>query len=296
MLKISEIMSSFRIHRFDATLGARIEGVDLGAVSDEAFSQIEAAWHEHAVLVFPDQSLSDAEQIAFSRRFGALERPQTKSGLGDDPCIFMLSNLRADGTLDAPGEAHELFNRGNQYWHTDSSFKRLPAKGSLLAAREVPGAGGETEFADMRAAYDALDAELKAWLEDKRAVHSYRYSQGLIGGLEVLSQDELDALPPVEHPLVQAHPATGRRALYIGRHASHIAGEDLEGSRALLKELCENACRPPRVFSHSWQAGDLVMWDNRCVLHRGRPWPPDQARVMARTTFANDDADNEWAH
>jgi alpha-ketoglutarate-dependent taurine dioxygenase len=287
-------MSSLRIHPADATLGARVEGVDLRCVSDGTFGEIEAAWLAHAVLLFPDQDLSNAEQIAFSRRFGALERLQTKHGVGDDPRILTFTNLRPDGSLDMPGDTHELFHRGNQYWHSDSSFKRLPAKASLLAAREIPSEGGETQFADMRAAYDVLDDDLKAWLEDKRALHSYRYSQGLIGGLETLSAEELEALPPVEHPVVTVHPATGRKNLYIGRHASHILGEDPERGRALLMELGEKACRPPRVFTHRWRPGDVVIWDNRCVLHRGRPWPHDQVRIMTRTTIANEAARNEW--
>ena len=146
----------------------------------------------------------------------------------------------------------------------------------------------------MRAAYDALYDDLKAWLEDKTAIHDYRYSQGLVGGMDVLTDEDWEALPPVEHPVVRTHPATGRKNLYIGRHASRIVGEDLEESRALLKQLCEDACQPPRIFTHRWEVGDLVIWDNRCALHRGHGWPADQARVMHRTTIAAADAVNEW--
>ena len=284
-----------RIDPTDATLGAVVHGVDLGApLGNEAFAEIHAAWLAHAVLVFPGQFLDDESHKAFSRRFGRLERVITRREESTE-VISNLSNVRKDGSLIEPDGSRALFLKGNSYWHTDSSFKRVPAKASLLSARKVPGAGGETEFADMRAAWDRLDPEMQTRLDGKVAVHSYRYSQGKVGGLDVLSEDELGNLPPVEHPVVRTHPETGRKNLYLGRHASHIVNEDEAASRVLLEGLCQEACRPPRVFSHRWQAGDLVMWDNRCVLHRGRPYPPDQPREMRRTTVAGDVADNEWA-
>ncbi|MBW2282282.1 MAG: TauD/TfdA family dioxygenase [Deltaproteobacteria bacterium] len=277
----------------DATLGARVSGVDLRKLDDATFGEIEAAWHEHGVLVFEGQFLSDEEQIAFSRRFGSLERLIV--GGAPDPEIAYLSNVRPDGRLIAPEGSYALFLLGNTFWHTDSSFKRVPAKASILSARRVPQDGGETEWADMRAAYDALDAETRARADGAVAVHSYRYSQGRIGGVDVLSDAEWDALPPVEHALVRVHPATGRPNLYAGRHASHIVGMDEEQGRALLEKLTADAVQAPRVFAHHWSEGDLVIWDNRCVLHRGRTWPGDQARVMSRTTIAGDDAGNEWS-
>ena len=282
----------------DATLGARVYGIDLnGPLTSAAFSEIVSAWHAHAVLAFPGQHLDERRQIAFSRRFGLLERKivDVKEIPDRNPEMDIISNVRQDGTLVEPGTAHAFFLEGDRYWHTDSSFKRIPAKASLLSARRVPAEGGDTEFADMRAAYDALDDTMKAWLSDKAAVHSLRYSQGLVGGLETLSEAELDALPPVVHPIIREHAPTGRKCLYIGRHASHIVGEDIETSRVLLRELCDQACRPPRVFGYCWGVGDLVIWDNRCVLHRGRGYPPDQARTVARTTVAGEHAVNEWA-
>ena len=279
----------------EATLGAAVTGVDLAALDEAAFAAIERAWDDHAVLVFPEQHLSEAEQAGFSRRLGPLERSLTENNVGADPEIIVLSNMRDDGTLWPARSAHGLFLEGNNYWHTDSSYKRIPSKGSALAARVVPGTCGETAFADMRAAWDALDPGMRRYLEDKSAVHSYAYSQGRVGGTEALSEAERDALPPVEHPILRRHPGTGRPALYIGRHASHIAGEDERESRALLERLCADACRPPRVFVHSWKVGDLVLWDNRCVLHRGLGHPPDQPRHMTRTTLAGDGASNEWS-
>ena len=202
-----------------------------------------------------------------------------------------LSNEKKDGSLAARNSKRDLLLKGNSYWHTDSSFKRVPAKASLLAARAVPKSGGETEWADMRAAYDALDADMQAWLEDKVAVHDYAYSQGLVGGSDVILKS---LLPPVEHPVIRPHPMTGRKVLYVGRHASHIVGEDVAESRALLRRLCDDACRPPRVWKHRWAVGDLVLWDNRAVLHRGHAYPADQLRRMVRTTVAGDAARNEW--
>ncbi|MBL6955043.1 MAG: TauD/TfdA family dioxygenase [Alphaproteobacteria bacterium] len=279
----------------EATLGATITGVDLAAKMDDAtFGIIEAAWYKYGVLIFPEQSLSNEAHIAFSRRFGELERSITKNRDGY-PEIIMLSNVKRDGGLWPHESEHGLFLKGNTGWHTDSSFKRVPSMASLLAAHRVPDTGGGTEYADMRAAYDALEPAMQAWLEDKVAVHSYMYSQGLVGGLSVLSEAEQAALPPVEHALIRSHPKTGRKNLYLGRHASHILGQDEGESRALLQKLCDDACQPPRTTTHYWSAGDVVIWDNRCVLHRGQTWPGDQTRVMARTTIAGEAGGNEWA-
>ena len=284
-----------RIEAADATLGAVVQDVDVRDLDDIGFAEIQAAWFEYGVLAFKGQQLDDDSQIAFSERFGALERLLTSSIKGARPEIFYVSNVGLDGEFDKSGDSRDLFNKGNQLWHTDSSFKRVAAKGSMLRAVVLPDSGGQTEFADMRAAYDTLEDERKAWLEDKVAVHSYRYSQGQIGGLDLMSAEELDAIPPVEHRIVKTHPDSGRKLLYIGRHASHIIGEDVEASRALLNQMCEDACQAPRIYAHQWAPGDVVLWDNRCVLHRARPWPVDQKRDMRRTTIAGDQTGNEWA-
>ena len=275
----------------NATLGATVTGVRLDALDDETFAAVEAAWHAHAVLVFPGQHLSEEAQVAFSERFGPLERRVFKIHSRDNPATIDLSNVKKDGTLWPASSETGLLLSGNNHWHTDSSFKRIPAKGSALAARIVPETGGDTAFADMRAAHDALEPALQDWLADKIAVHSYAYSQGRIGGMTGVSEDEWEALPPVGHPVIRIHPATGRRSLYIGRHASHIVGENERESRRLLERLCEDACRPPRVFTHRWSVGDLVLWDNRCVLHRGLGYPANQPRRMIRTTIAGDSED-----
>ena len=277
-----------------ASLGAFVRGVDLGTLDDRAFAAIEAAWHTFAVLIFPEQHVSDAAQIAFSRRFGSLERSLTAKNVGGNPEVIVLSNVKDDGGVWPPESEHGLFLKGNCYWHTDSSYKSVPAKGSMLAAKIVTAEGGETEFADMRAAYDVLAPAKRDYLQDKIAVHSYAYSQGLVGGTGALSQAEWDALPPVEHPVIRTHADTGRQSLYLGRHTSHLVGEDVEESRGLLQRLCAEACNPPRTYKHTWRAGDAILWDNRCVLHRGHDYPGDQARHMVRTTIAGDSADNAW--
>ena len=281
-----------RIEPSGATLGAMVHDVDLAAIDDATFAAIESTWHQYGVVVFPSQGLSDIDHIAFTRRFGRLERGLRRtSGAG----IGRLSNVDRDGGVVAAENIQARFQRGNQQWHSDSSYKRVGAKASILAAHVTPDRGGETEWADMRAAWDALAEGTRDWLADKVAVHSYRFSHTWHGGLEILSEPDLAGLPPVEHPLMRIHPATGRRSLFVGRHASHIVGEDLEESRVKLRDLTAAACQPPRVWRHRWRPGDIAIWDNRCVLHRGRPWPAQQARVMARSTVAGDDPDNEWA-
>ena len=288
-----------QVSPWEATLGAEVRDIDLSApLAPGDFAELVAAWHKYAVLVLPGQPLDDDAQAAFSRRFGPLENvaifSQEEHGTvsSEQPILGVVSNLKKDGTLAEEGEERDFLLKGNSYWHTDSSFKRVPAKASLLSARIVPSAGGDTEFADMRAAYDALDSTTREWLDDKRAVHSYRYSQGLLGGGTSIL--DFSRLPAVEHPIVRAHPITGRRNLYLGRHASHIVGEDEDESRRLLNTLCEEACVESRTYKHRWTKDDIVIWDNRCVLHRRHRWPSDQVRVMVRTTVAGDAPDNEW--
>ena len=275
-----------------ATLGAIVTDVRLHSINSRDWKQIENAFHAYAVLVFPGAHLDEDEHLTFSRRFGPLER--TLSQRTGRQEISLLSNVAKEGAVAKPDDHLGLFLKGNRYWHTDSSFKKVGAKASLLRAVEVPDSGGDTEWADMRAAWDALDTATQQRLEGLVAVHSYAWSQGLVGGIGYLKPTELEALPPVEHPIVRSHPATKRKNLYIGRHASHIVGMEVEASRALLRQLAEDACQPPRIFRHQWRAGDLAVWDNRCVLHRGHPWPFEQRRVMRRSTVAGE-GDNPWA-
>ncbi len=283
------------VRKIQDTFCAEITGVSLSVpLGDSDFEIIRNAFHASAVLVFPNQPLNDSQQVAFSRRFGPLER-SLKTSFGGPPEISNITNADENNRLYGDGDARNVFSLGNQIWHTDSSFKVVPAMASALSARVVPPAGGETEFADMRAAYNALTDSMKAGIADLVAEHSFAYSQGQIS-LEALSDGQIDELPPVQHRVVRVHPVTGRKALYIGRHASHIVGMPLEDGRKLLADLLEHATQPRFVYRHNWTVGDLVMWDNRCVLHRGRPY--DMAkhhRIMHRTTLAGDTADNPWA-
>jgi alpha-ketoglutarate-dependent 2,4-dichlorophenoxyacetate dioxygenase len=256
-------------------------------MDDATFGEIVDAFHRYAVLIFPEQSIDDEQQIAFSQRFGSLETSLRKDRARSvsRPEISDISNVDEHLRTLSPDDERAIYNAGNRMWHTDSSFKRVPAMASLLHAREVPSEGGETEYADLRAAWDALPAWRREGLARLVAVHHFVYSRGLIGYAE-FTEAERAAVPPVEQAVVRTHPATGRQALYLGSHASHVVGWPLAKGRILLLDLLAFATQPEFVHRHTWRAGDLVMWDNRCVLHRGRPWDERQRRVMHRTTVA----------
>lgn len=281
-----------RIEPISENFGAVVTEVSLEELSDEDFSRIEHAWFTYAVLVFPRQHLSNEDHFAFSRRFGRLEKGLPRFNMKMRPNI---GNTDNEGKVLPPEHVGRVFNIGNSLWHSDSSYKNVGAKASLLAAHAVPSEGGETEWADMRAGYDALSSNMKTYLTDKVAVHSYAFSHSWHFGLRVMPEEGLRQLPPVEHPLVKIHPDSKRHVLFVGRHASHIVGEDFVSSRKLLRELTFEAAQSPRTFGHKWEVGDIVMWDNRCVLHRARATPHDQPRKMVRSTVAGDAPDNEWA-
>jgi len=268
--------------------GVEVLGVDVRRVDDGTFDEIAAAFDEHSVLLFRGQRLSDQEQIAFSERFGPLESTirSIASQPGTPPLISNLSNVDAEDRLIPRGDKRSLYHAGNRMWHSDSSFKRIPALASLLSAREVPPEGGETEYASMRVAYDLLPPEDQRLLDGKVAVHSFTYSRGLVSA-ELFEAEHAAQVPPVRQALVRANPANGRRAFYVGSHACEIVGMSTDEARALIHRLVAAATRPELVYTHRWRVGDLVMWDNRCMLHRGRPWDEGRSRrVMHRTTVA----------
>jgi alpha-ketoglutarate-dependent 2,4-dichlorophenoxyacetate dioxygenase len=272
-------------------LGAQIAGVDLTRpVDDATFAEIVDAFNEHSVLVFRDQPLTDDGQIAFSRRFGPLEQTTQSVARNDRIAheIADLSNVDPGGRMIPADDRRMVYHSGNQLWHSDSSFKRVPALASLLSAREVPPEGGETEFASMRVAYERLPPDLRQRIEGLVAVHSFAYSRGLVApGL--LTPEQERELPPVPQALVRTNPVNGRRAYYVGSHASSIVGLPEHEGRALIHDLLERATRPELVYRHRWRQWDLVMWDNRAVVHRGRPWDAARyRRVMHRTTVAGD--------
>lgn len=279
------MMGPMEVQPISPDFGAVLTGAPLAELPEGTFRQLLDAAHRYAVLVFPGQHLSDEEHLAFARRFGPLERALNSRS---DTRFSRLSSVRSNGDLVQAGSSVARMLESNMVWHTDSSFKPIPATFSLLSCKEAAATGGETEFADLRAAWDALDPVLVARVEGHSAIHSYLWSQEQAGAADWLSEQDWEALPPVEQPLVRTHPATGRRNLYLGRHARQIVGEDAEASGRFLAELCEWACQPPRVFAHRWSAGDLVMWDNRCVAHRGRPFPYSERRIMVRATVAGD--------
>ncbi len=269
----------------EATLGATVTGVDLANLDDAGWADIERAFLTYAVLIFPGQYLTDAAQIGFGRRFGAIEH------LVADREIVPISNQRADGTLMIEDEPGMQLLRGNEGWHTDSSYMPLAAKASILSAQVVPSVGGQTEWADMRAAYDALDERTRARIAILSAYPSLYYSQGRIGHKGVVgSSYGFHTDDPPLRPLVKMHPITGRKSLFIGRHAYGIPSLAPEESEQLLDDLVTFACQAPRTYSHAWRSGDVVVWDNRCVLHRARPFDHREARVMKHTRVTGDPA------
>jgi alpha-ketoglutarate-dependent 2,4-dichlorophenoxyacetate dioxygenase len=276
---------------------ARITGVDLSRPIDpEVQRAIERAMDAYAVCVLPNQRIDDAQQIAFSRFYGPLE---SSPGIGRAPVpnpaqarirheeIFDISNLDRDGGILGADHPRTAFMRGNELWHTDSSFKSPGAMWSMLHAKAVPPSGGNTEFADTRAAYDALPETMKQRLEGLVAEHSIWYSRSKLGGY-VPTEEERKLFPWARHKLVRRHPGSGRNALYIAAHASHIIGMPEDEGQALLQELMDFATQPQFVYSHAWQVGDLVIWDNRCTMHRATPYEAtDHVRELRRTTISD---------
>jgi alpha-ketoglutarate-dependent 2,4-dichlorophenoxyacetate dioxygenase len=270
-----------------------VSGIDISRPLTAAeVAAIEAGMDRYAVLVFHDQTITDEQQMAFSRNFGSLEdarggtitKPEDKRlqvGMND------VSNLGKDGRPLDRLSRERAFNLGNMLWHSDSSFRAVPAKYSLLSARVVNPTGGNTEFADMRAAYDALDGPTKALIEDLVCEHSLMYSRGSLGMAD-FSDEERVMFRPVRQRLVRTHPVTGRRSLYLSSHAGAIVGMPMAEARILLRDLTEHATQPAFVYVHRWRRWNLVMWDNRQMMHRARRYDESQPRDMRRTTVAGD--------
>jgi alpha-ketoglutarate-dependent 2,4-dichlorophenoxyacetate dioxygenase len=284
---------AIEVTRLHPTLGAELRGVDLTCpVTPEVFAEIEVEFNRYGILVFPGQPVTDEQQLAFSELFGPLEVNPNYAGakMRLRPDIADISNLDAEGRVLAREDRRNLFNLGNQLWHTDSSFKQIPAKCSLLSARELPTSGpmggGETEFADLRAAWDALPEARRHELDRLIVEHSIFRSRSQIGFAD-FNDEIFKQLPPVPQALVRHHPASGRTSLYLASHASHIVGWPVEEGRALIEELIAFSTQPRFVYQHRWTVGDLVIWDNRCTMHRGRPFDDTQRRVLHRTTVSD---------
>ncbi len=270
---------------------AELRGVTLAevAANDAVYGQVRAAFEEHSVLVFRGQEVTDEVQIAYSRRFGPLEVTKVGSeGFGTN--LVILKTLDESGKVVPEDHRLALRNKANQLWHTDSPFKRLPALASVLSSRIIPRRGGETEFVSTRLAFERLEPALRQRLENSFAWHDYAYSRGKIApGLA--SPEERAALPPQCWRLVWKNPVNGRCALYIASHTYAIEGMELKAAQKLLGELMEAATAPGRSYVHTWHKGDVVMWDNRATMHRGRPWPANEPRYMVRTTISATAAD-----
>jgi alpha-ketoglutarate-dependent 2,4-dichlorophenoxyacetate dioxygenase len=272
---------------------AEVSGLDLTRPLAEAEAALlRAEIDRRGVLVFRDQPLTDEQQLAFTRHFGEIENSAgghiAKPEEGRlDPRMIDVSNLDRDGSPLARDDRRRLFNLGNRLWHSDSSYRAVPAKYSLLSARVVARRGGDTEFADMRAAYDALDAATKAEIEDLVCEHSLIHSRGALGFTE-LSPEERAMFRPVRQRLVRTHPETGRKSLFLSSHAGTILGWPVPEARAFLRDLTEHATAPAFVYVHRWRPFDLVMWDNRQTMHRVRRFDESEPRDMRRTTVAGD--------
>jgi alpha-ketoglutarate-dependent 2,4-dichlorophenoxyacetate dioxygenase len=281
------------IRQIGTVFVGEVSGVDAAKpLAREDVAAIEAGMDRYAVLVFRDQRLTDDEQMAFSLNFGALETPfggnitrleDRRLALG----MTDVSNLDKGHRPLALDSRQRLFNLGNMLWHSDSSFRAVPAKYSLLSARNVNPKGGDTEFADMRAAYDALDEETKGEIEDYVCEHSLMYSRGALGFLDY-TDEEKEMFRPVRQRLVRTHPVTRRKSLYLSSHAGAILGMPMPEARILLRDLTEHATRPHLVYVHKWRLDDLVMWDNRQTMHRGRRYDETKPRDVRRTTVAGD--------
>ena len=270
--------------------GVEVRGVSVldVATDAEAYKAVRAAFEEHSLLLFRDQEIADDVQAAYSRAFGPLELTKVSS-MGQNTFYSRLTN-KMNGKVVPPDHRQVLVAKANALWHTDSSFKKTPALASVLSARVLPGGGGDTEFTSTRRAWERLPAELQQKLKDAVATHSYANSRDQIHP-DLATEIERRALPPVRWRLNWRNPANDRRALYVASHAYAIDGMDDRDARQLLAQLLDEATRREYVYAHQWRQGDVVMWDNRAMLHRGRPWDYSKERTMVRTTISATVAD-----
>lgn len=276
-----------RFESTSASLGAYVYDVDLTNLSDSEWQDVHSAFLEYGVLIFPEANINTSQQITFSERFGKIEI------LTGNPLIKSLyvCNVDTKGNVLPLDDDNFRIIRGNEYWHTDSSYMPVSAKASCISALTIPDGGGETCWADMRLAYDELEIELKQKVSILSAYHSFFYSQNVLGQkVEVGSRYGFHDKGCPLRPLVKIHPETDRKALYIGRHAFRIPDLDDSDAQELLEHLQNHACHEARVFEHTWSVGDVAIWDNRCVMHRVRPYDYTKPRIMRHTRIAGDPA------
>lgn len=270
---------------------AEVRGAGMADVtaSDEIYAAVRAAFEEHSVLVFRAQPITNELQMAFSRRFGPLEIAKAASR-GEGTPFSILTNVEPDGSLVPPGHKEELRSKANQLWHTDSCFKIPPALASVLSGRTVATTGGETEFTSMRLTWERLPGDMRKKLDNAYAWHDYAHSRGKIAP-HLASERERSTMPAVSWRMRWRNPVNGRDALYIASHTCAIDGMGREEALQLIDELTAFATQPEHIYQHHWQSGDVIMWDNRATMHRGRPWSITEPRHMIRTTISATDAD-----
>lgn len=282
----SDISWPFTLRPLSPLMAAEILDLNLSKpVSDALRNSILDAFHRYHVLVFRNQNLSKADLVNFTEGFGELEPHIHADFQGKEfPHLHAVNNLDDDGKPSS-----KIQNRGNYSWHTDKSYMAIPSMATLLHAIEIPPEGGDTEFADMQAAYDALSDDMKSRIADLRMIHSWERSREKSTPMPA-TKEEIEAAPPVSHPLVRTHPATNAKTLYIGNHASHVDGWIIEDGEALLNELQDFATQDRFIYRHRWQENDLVMWDNRCLLHRAiNNYDMDRhRRILNRTVVRGD--------
>jgi taurine dioxygenase len=262
-------------------LGAEVLGLPVAAVDDATFPALYAAFLAHQLLLFRDQALPPAAQVAFARRSGEVQvHVMDQYHAGGYPELYTLSNLDAAGR---PSGKHP--DRGTLAWHTDGSWRRTTGQATMLYAERVPASGGDTSFADMYAAYEALDAAAQAQLAQLRAVHNLNFSRNRRHGEEPMTEAQRAAVPPVDHPIVRTHPETGRKCLFLGDHAESVVGMEYDAGRAFIDALNERIVALARVYRHRWRPGDFMLWDNRCLLHKAEGYDTArEPRVIRRCT------------
>jgi alpha-ketoglutarate-dependent 2,4-dichlorophenoxyacetate dioxygenase len=284
------IAAELQVRQLHPLFVGELNGTDLRALDDAALDGVRALMDRYGVLVIRNQEITDDEQAAFARRLGGqlvttvglrVINPAARSG---DPALTDISNLDENGEIMNREDRRRMYALGNRLWHSDSSFQQPPARYSMLSAKEVPSSGGETEYADARAAYDALPDALKAQIEHLRAFHSIIYSRSTIGFTE-FSDAERAQFPGAEQPVVRVHPGSHRKSVYVASHAEHVVGWPVPDGRLLLRELMSLATLPQFVYRHTWRVGDFVIWDNRCMMHRGLAFDDaTQRRDLRRVT------------
>ncbi|GAB2893931.1 TauD/TfdA dioxygenase family protein [Paralcaligenes ginsengisoli] len=289
---------SLKLNPLHPLFAAEASGVDITKpLSPQMVDAIDDAMNRYAVLVFRGQPLSQDEQMAFTLSFGPLDLGFKKASNQHARLKYKeladISNVAEDGEIAERSHRRIVNNMANQLWHSDSSFQNPPARYSMLHSVVNPSSGGETEFADLRAAYDGLDTGLLAEIEGLEAEHFALHSRFMLGDTGY-TQQQIDAIPRVRWPLIRTHPGSGRKLLFVGVHASHIEGLPVAEGRVLLSDLLEHATQPAYVYRHRWQVGDLVIWDNRCTVHRGRRYDLSQRRELRRSTTL--DVDRADAH